>query len=152
MKYDDAAWHYGGKFPPGLPPEAGSTHIGMFIAWCWLNGLGADEIGEEFPEALEMVRKRERSPGEIFRLICEEKFSDDDLNDRGNAFARFYYGVDDSVFGQPGSYLHDYCSLFFVPGYSPYHTPDTWESFDTLAPVIAGRYAQWNARQPGAGA
>lgn len=39
MKYDDASWHVGGDFPKELPPEAGATHIGMFAAWCMLNGL-----------------------------------------------------------------------------------------------------------------
>ena len=33
MKYDDASWHYEGAYPADLPPEAGATHIGMFLAW-----------------------------------------------------------------------------------------------------------------------
>ncbi|WP_441328174.1 DUF7832 domain-containing protein [Mesorhizobium album] len=33
MKYDDASWHSGGNFPRELPPEAGATHIAMFVAW-----------------------------------------------------------------------------------------------------------------------
>jgi hypothetical protein len=39
MAYDRADAHYGGNFPSDLPPEAGATHIGMFLAWVILNGL-----------------------------------------------------------------------------------------------------------------
>jgi hypothetical protein len=31
---------------------------------------------------------------------------------------------------------------------SLYHVPDTWASYDRLAPVIAQRYDEWK-RQPG---
>jgi len=31
---------------------------------------------------------------------------------------------------------------------SLYHVPDTWASYDRLAPVIAQRYGEWK-RQPG---
>ena len=36
MKYDDWSRHGGGNFPADLPPEAGATHAGMFLAWALL--------------------------------------------------------------------------------------------------------------------
>jgi len=46
-KYDDASWHYGGEYPAGLPNEAAGTHIGMFFAWCMLNGCASKEVADE---------------------------------------------------------------------------------------------------------
>lgn len=39
MKYDDSTWHTDGDFPADLPPEAGATHIGMFMAWALAQNL-----------------------------------------------------------------------------------------------------------------
>jgi hypothetical protein len=47
MKYDDSSWHYGGDvFPEDLPPEAGGTHIGMFLAWAIMNYLESEMHSE----------------------------------------------------------------------------------------------------------
>ena len=43
-KYDDAYWHYRGEFPTELPASAGATHIGMFVAWALLAGLGRELV------------------------------------------------------------------------------------------------------------
>jgi len=48
MKYDDASWHYDGEFPADLPPEAGATHIGMYLAWCLLNELAGPLYTDDF--------------------------------------------------------------------------------------------------------
>ena len=87
MKYDDASWHYGGDFPDELPNEAGGTHIGMFVSWCLLNGLGGAHHDED-PQFLGQLKAREISPGRYFLRACDEKFWDEDLNDEGNAFAQ----------------------------------------------------------------
>ena len=38
---DQADWHYAGDFPRELPPEAGGTHIGMYLAWIIQRDLGS---------------------------------------------------------------------------------------------------------------
>ena len=58
MKYDDASWHYGGKFPKNLPPEAGATHTGMFVAWALLNGLAGELYSTDFPDQIPKLVSR----------------------------------------------------------------------------------------------
>lgn len=107
MKYDDASWHYGGDFSNDLPQEAGATHIGMFVIWAWLNGLGGPLHVDECPEDVAAAREREQTPGALFRQFCDWKFTDEDLNDEGNAFAAEYYGSSEGLNAAPGGYLSD---------------------------------------------
>ena len=137
MKYDDASWHYGGDFPKDLPNEAGATHIAMFVAWCVLNGLAGDIHTDDLPENLGQLKTRELTPGQWFIKSCDEKFTDEDLNEKGNLFASFYYQAEDA------EYLDDYCEIPSEELESLYHAPDTWELFDKLAPLISKRYDNW---------
>jgi hypothetical protein len=88
MKYDDASWHYGGKFPKDLPAEAGATHTGMFVAWALLNGLAGEIYSTDFPDEIPKLVSRSLTPGRFFLEACDGKFTDDDLNEEGNAFAQ----------------------------------------------------------------
>jgi hypothetical protein len=91
VKYDDASWHSGGDFPADLPPEAGATHIAMFVAWALLHGLAGDIHIREFPEPLARLRERKITPGHFFLEACDGKFTDEDLSELGNRFAEHYY-------------------------------------------------------------
>jgi hypothetical protein len=102
MKYDDASWHYGGEFPAKLPTEAGATHIGMFVAWALLSGLGGEIHIEECPEDIESLRSRTLTPGGFMMRYCDGKFTDEDLNEEGNNFASAYFDL------EKGGYLADY--------------------------------------------
>src|SRR5262249_33118794 len=95
MSYDRAEWHYGGNYPKELPPENGGTHIGMFLAWAIVNGLEGDLHKQESAQALEAVRRREMTGRQFLFDQCDEKFTDEDLNDEGNAFAATYYSRED---------------------------------------------------------
>lgn len=139
MKYDDASWHYGGDFPSDLPNEAGATHIGMFVAWALLNGLPGEVHTDEFPEDLKRLKSREITPGQFLITACDEKFTDEDLNDEGNAFTQAYFDL------QTGKYLTDYESILGANVPSLYYVPDTWESFDKLSPIIKERFLQWKS-------
>lgn len=137
MKYDDASWHYGGDFPAELPPEAGGTHIGMFVAWCLLSGLAGEIHANEFPKELEALREKLVTPGAFFLSACDEKFTDEDLSDEGNRFALAYYQ------GDPNPYLADYERLFGREHPSLYDVPDTWESYERLRPTLDYRLQTW---------
>lgn len=65
------------------------------------------------------------------------KFVDDDLDERGNAFAAacFHY--------ENGRYLADYEEVLGAGMPSLYHVPDTWESFDRLKHAIDWRFLEW---------
>jgi len=137
MKYDDASWHYGGDFPAHLPAEAGSTHIAMFVVWCLLNDLGGDLHLEDFREDFEDLKNRELTPGVWFRRCCDEKFTDEDLSDLGNEFARYYYDSEDP----PYNAVYEVILCGNIE--SIYEVPDTWYSFDTLSPAIVKDYDLW---------
>ena len=145
MKYDDASWHYGGDFPADLSLEAGATHIAMFVVWCWLNDMGGDLIRAEFPEVLQTARDRSKSPAALFIQASDEKFTDEDLNAEGNAFAQSYYGSEGNYITSKEGYVTDYGKVFPSVA-SLYHAPDTWEAYDRLAPVIHRRYSAWKNR------
>lgn len=137
VKYDDAAWHYEGDFPANLSHEAGATHIGMFVAWCMLNGMAGDVHRDEPTSELNKLYMRELTPGQWFMHACDAKFTDEDVNDEGNAFAASYYALD------KGQYLADYERTLGEDYPSLYHVPDNWHSYDRLAAVISQRYHDW---------
>lgn len=146
MKYDDASWHYGGNFPTDLPPEAGMTHIAIFVVWAILNGV-AGEIHN--PGELEVdlkIKERSITPTEWFISACDEKFTDEDLSEEGNSFAQSYYADGTGLLAQSGSYLADYQQAF--PGLKQlYEVPPTWASYDRVAPLISKRFKEWRARK-----
>jgi hypothetical protein len=137
MKYDDASWHYGGDFPKDLSDEAGATHAGMFVAWALLAGLAGDIHIEEFPEGVEKLRSRTVTPGQFFLEACDGKFTDEDLNDEGNAFAQEYFEF------ERGSYLEDYGRLLAEDLPSQYHVQDSWTNFDKLRPSLDKKFEDW---------
>ena len=139
MKYDDASWHYGGEFPEGLEEKAGATHIGMYVAWCLLNGHAGELHAVECSEDLEKLRLREETPGQWFIRNCDEKFTDEDLNESGNRFTLHYYAADDAPF------LAVYEAALGEEVEHLYFVPDSWESYDKLAPLISSDYSNWLA-------
>jgi hypothetical protein len=143
VKYDDWPWHAGGDFPADLPPEAGGTHIGMFVAWALLHGLAGDIHLIEFPEPLARLRERRVTPGQFFLDACDGKFTDEDLSELGNRFAQHYYEHDD----RPGAYFTDYAATVATEPSSIYHVPDSWETYDRLAPVIQQRFTERQANE-----
>lgn len=145
MKYDDASWHYGGDFPVGLPPEAGATHIAMFLAWAVLNGLAGEYHTNDAADELARLERREVTPTQWFIQACDEKFTDEDLDDQGNSFAATYYSAGEGLHAADKSYLTDYCDKFPTAN-SLYEVEDSWASFDALAPIIASRFEEWRSQ------
>lgn len=137
MKYDDASWHYGGDFPKDLPPEAGATHAGMFLAWAILSGLGGSLHTEECPDDLDSLKKRTITPGQFLIAACDEKLTDEDLNKEGNAFAKIYLDF------KKGQFLPDYEALLAQGLPTTYHIKDSWANFDRLKPVLDRRFEEW---------
>lgn len=134
-KYDDASWHYGGDFPPDLPHEAGATHIGMFLAWVIHRDLASDTLKQDFPEAIERVRLRQMTGRAFLLSCCDEKLTDDDLNDQANRFAASY--LDEQ-------YINDYVEIVPDAYESVYHLEDTWENFDLVAKFVDHRFEEWS--------
>lgn len=146
MKYDDASWHYGGDFPSDLPNDAGYTHIAMFLAWAVLNGLGSDYQSISCDTDLARLRSRIAHPVGWFAAVSDGKFTDQDLNTEGNAFARTYYGGSDGLNTRTGGFVDDYTRcLPNLP--SLYHVPADWENYDRIAPIFSRRLRTWRWRR-----
>lgn len=142
MAYDRVDWHSGAEnFPEDLAPEAGGTHIGMFLAWAIINRLegGIHRSTEQSLDALRAVRDREVTGLEFLLAQCDEKFWEEDLSDAGNEFAKWYYGLG----GTSGPYLGDYDRALGAGLDSLYRVEDTWENYDRVAQTIDRRYRRW---------
>jgi hypothetical protein len=85
------------------------------------------------------------TPAEIYLRFSDGKLIDEDLNDEANAFALAYY-LDGTNNGPLGDYLTDYETILGGDLPSLYHVPDTWQTFDKFAPVIARRFSEWRKR------
>ena len=144
MKYDDAEYCFL-NFETDLDNNAASTHIGMFLGWCVLRGLGRDAPSDEhWTREVARLKRREITGGELLTHQCDCKLTDGDLSDEGNAFAQAYYEAQfvkdyeavlrDQMPGT-GHDTDDFCSV-----------PDTWQNFDRLAPVLDRRFAEWKAK------
>ena len=135
MKYDDASWHYGGDFPSDLPPEAGATHIGMFVAWAFLEGLNNPE--EDFD--IEPLISRTKTPGAYLFDYLDGKFVESMLNEKGRRFAKLYFSLENEV------YIQDYSRKLLNGLPTLYHVQDTWSNFDILKPMLDNRFSLVNS-------
>lgn len=147
MKFDDATWHTEGDFPADLPPEAGATHIGMFLTWLVRNALLSDDLEGDSADELFSVRAGTMSGTEFLLTELDGRLTDEDLSETGAAFTMAYYeGAGGDV-----TYLADYAEMFSSePGInSLYQVPDTTENYQQIAPILTYRFEQWNhASQP----
>ncbi len=142
MIYDDASWHRGEDFPPDLPPEAAATHSGMFLAWALFAGLGGEHHLVDSPDEFEHVRARKITPGAYLLTVCDGKFTPEDLNPEGNAFAKAYFQQEGAMF------FADYREYLAKGLPSDYHVADSWSNFDKLTPVLDRRLANWRRGRP----
>jgi hypothetical protein len=134
---DRADWHYGGNYPPELPPENGATHIGMYLAWIILRGLGSKELIQHAGDTYNWVRSREVTGRDLLLTKLDEKFFDELLSPEGKAFTESYYATN--------GYANDYDRVLGGDLPTLYHVANTWENFDKLAPVLDERLAAWRA-------
>ncbi|MCX8525336.1 hypothetical protein OF897_15565 [Chryseobacterium formosus] len=149
-KYDDASWHYGGDFPEGIPEKNSATHTGMFLNWCINNDLISEEFKEDAEEEIEKLMRREITGAEFILQSMDGKFSEYDLNDLGNAFAKDYY-VDETDFADKySSFATDYINIFDSVAEESdfeyetfYHIEDSWENYDLMKQIIDHRFLEW---------
>lgn len=141
MSIDRMDWHYGGDFPENLPVENGGTHIGMYLAWVINNELINETHLNEDDESLDRVKKREMTGRDFLINVCDEKFSEGDLNEEGLKFTRYYYSDERDM----KEYIVDYLKVLAADLESVYHVDDTWENYDKICKVIDVRYREWKA-------
>nr|WP_314495775.1 hypothetical protein [uncultured Chryseobacterium sp.] len=149
-KYDDASWHYGGDFPEGLPEKNGATHTGMFLNWCITNDMISSELKEETSDDIEKLKRQELTGAEFIMNILDGKFSEYELNDLGNAFAKDYYADKTDFADQFSSFATDYINIFDTVAEESdfeyetfYHIEDTYENYNIMRQVIDYRFEEW---------
>ncbi len=146
MKYDDAEYLFL-NFETERDNDDAGTHIGMYLAWAILRGLGGEHFSA--PEAashIQRLKAREITGAEVLWDRCDGKLTDDDFNAVGNAFTAAYYEkfftrdyerVFQRDFVDTGHAVDDLCSV-----------PDTWANFERMAHVLDQRFAQWQKSRP----
>ncbi|MFY3386350.1 hypothetical protein [Paracidovorax sp. MALMAid1276] len=143
----DSADYYFADFHTGLPKEAAATHIGMYVAWLTLRGLGSEELNAYADD----LHARRIGCADFLMDACDGKFGPHDVTDEGRSFSQHYftrdYEVDyrsvfESQFLRTGHALDDFCS---VPGH--------WHNYDRMALVLNRRFMDWKAlRSPSSAA
>ena len=149
-KYDDASWHYGGDFPQELPKKNSATHTGMFLNWCINNNLHSEELKNDYENEIESLKKREITGADFVIDALDGKFSEYDLNDLGNSFAKDYY-ADETDFGNKySSFATDYINIFDSIAEESdfeyetfYHIEDTYANYNMMEQVIDHRFKEW---------
>lgn len=136
MAYDRMDWHYGADdFPKELDSRSGGTHIGMYLAWVIQNDLIGDFHIQESLDSISKVKANEMTGTEFLIKECDEKFWEEDLNEIGQEFTKYYY--------ESNIYYGDYEAA--IGGNFPtlYHIPETWANFKKVSSVVSKKYAKW---------
>ena len=141
MTYDDAAWHYGGQFPDDLPQVAGATHIGMYLAWAVMAGLGTEPRDDADAEGLRELKNYIVTPGQWLVANRDSKLTSEDLGQEGNAFTQSYYANAKGPLEGRNTYFADYNDVFKTT--ETYRINDRWSNFYHLRARLDGRLAMW---------
>ncbi len=139
MKYDDASWHFSGDYPSNLSKKYAYTHIGMFLGWALLNGLGGALHFQEFPEEIEALKKREITGSDFLQRNCDGKLTDEDFNELGNNFAEWFY---------ENEYFSRYVDIADPDNQfeTVYHIPDSWEIYNKVASMLTDQFEKWKSK------
>ncbi len=139
---DRMDWHYGGDFPENLPAEDGGTHIGMYLTWIIDNNLIGEMHLINSADEINKVKRREMTGRDFLIEMCDEKFWDDDLNEEGIAFTKYYYDFDSAV-----NYVNDYLEILGQEVESLYEVENSWENYEKLKLKLDSRFNEWKNSQ-----
>ena len=136
IEYDRWLWHTEGAFPKDQPPEQGYVHIGVFVAWLIEHDmLDADwSAGQGVGAGVTSIRERSESPC-ASRDITEGRLTGEMLTAEGRGFTGAYYAPE---YGYPSDWRRA-----FGRRADRYAVPDSWATYDSIAPRIDRRYREW---------
>ena len=116
----------------------------IFLAWLLLNGMPGEIHNDMNGQFLRPLRTRAIDPRKFLQDQCDEKFTDEDVNDEGAAFTGYYF-----LGGSQNSRFDEDLSDAFKDCLSAQADPATvWSEYDVLAPIIGERYRQWKSAKP----
>ncbi len=134
--YDKAKYHYEGDYPAGLPIKQAFVHSGMFLGWIIDRDLYSEDFKKTAGRLIQAFKGREMTGPAVFEQM-DGAFTNEDLNEEGNAFAQYYFDF------ERGSYLTDYEQLLAANLPSFYHVQDSWENYERLKQIISQQYDEW---------
>lgn len=137
VKYDDVDWHTGGDFPKELDVGAARTHIGLFLAWAVSQGLESEVLRAHYSNKLQDLRAGRLKGTDVLEKCCDDKLTNDDLSEIGNAFVRSYY---------ESHYLDDYVDLPDDELPTIYHELETPEKYLQVSKMLDKRYQEWRVK------
>ena len=138
--FDKAKYHFGGKWPAGLPIEQAYVHTGLFLAWLINRALISVDFATRQRDAIESIRSRTLTGPSLFHAI-DGVLDSAMLSAEGRAFCEEYYDL------KSGPYIDEYESLLARDLPSLYHVTDTWAAYDRLAQHLDRRFAEWRGRR-----
>ncbi len=148
--YDDAEWHEEGEIPEVLPVENAATHIGMYLAWCISGQLISGTFAQQFAALLPRIGEDHSLVRQLVMEDLHEKFTDELLNNEGNAFTTAYYEPDTAFAQQYDFYFNDYCNVLDELAASEGKTFDTAYEYENsvvnytaICQLLDQRFAEW---------
>jgi hypothetical protein len=136
----DAVENHTRIWPSYWPRIMAATFNAPYIVWLLLNGHASPALVNRLGDSLDKLHNRSTTPGAFYFHDLAGRFDDRMLSKEGVAFTHFYFS------GDSRCYLDDYMAA--IPGRYPSFVeyPDSWESFDFVAPRIAERWSAWRQR------
>ncbi|WP_241473848.1 DUF7832 domain-containing protein [Mycolicibacterium neoaurum] len=133
MPIDDAGWHYDTCSEHELDYTCAGTHIGIFLAWLAYHSLTESDSVDFSP-----LLNRSITPGAFLMQHCCGEISGFLLTAEGLAFGNASYRT----------YLNVLDRIPEIARYPvTYAAPDTWETYDAVAPVISEIYQMYSTHR-----
>ncbi|EGZ49373.1 DUF7832 domain-containing protein [Neisseria wadsworthii] len=143
MTYDHIAFHYTNDFPDDLAQENAVHHIGFYFAWAVSQGLHNPEWAQATPDFAKL-QKGELSGPKFVMAHMGGELSDDDFNELGNRFTRFYYEDEEEGYGL---FIEDYFNALGLESEDDfYRTEDTAENQAKLNRAFQTGFDTWLSR------
>jgi|GEM_PF-2553458 hypothetical protein len=140
MKYDDASWHYDStpEFEDDERWAVAAAHIGVYLKWCLLQGWAGELHTEDEADQnmVEQVISGNMTGAEFLIQQCDCQFTNEELNDEGNAFTSYYFA---------DHYPED---LESVAREQILSAPESEYDFDALREIFDRQYGEWLAENP----
>ena len=136
MKYLDSSWFLemeGRSYDPGKV----RILLALYLAWALKNGLGGNLHAVDNKVAHTELLQGRITPLQYFQS-CDDKITDEDLNQDGCAFSNEYLKE---------LYFEDY--ILALRGDAPeeeiFDIEDSWKNYEKLAKVVDRRFANWKS-------
>ncbi|MER2995989.1 hypothetical protein [Pontibacter populi] len=135
--FDKAKWHFNGDFPTELNEYQAYVHTGFYLNWIIVNQLICEELGDEFSDEIEKVKRREITGSRFYLDYLDGVFTSEELSSTGINFTLDYFDF------EKGNYLQDYEMTLANELPTLYHVEDKWSNYELISRIIDNRYSDW---------